>query len=589
MEDERPPIRTGPPFWGRHMGERKPVKYGTDVRSGSNGHPRTGPPPPDEQADEVPSSPPSARRAATASEAEPRDPVFIVRDTGEILFANCSLGGRSEEDIIGSSLFDWIPSEQRETVSQAVARAFGTATVQRQELAGLEEHDPDAWYDCRLTPNIRDGNVVSVTLVAHDITQYKRSALQLETACHDLQRLLDERTADLARANSALAEESKSRDAREHEWRRFRTLMDQAGEAVFVTDPRTEKVIDLNETAARWIGRTRDETIGRRIHELQLEFPVQPPVEAELEFTETRDTRRPLLLEGEHRRRDGSAFPVEVAVARHTIGDQTYVLAVVRDVKQRSVLDEQLREAEQRYRTLFEQCWDAIYLTARDGRVEEVNGAAVELFGYGKAEFLNLDARQLFSRGVDIRRFQVQMTTLGAVGDLEVELLTKSGTTFSALLSATRREGPDGVIRGYQCIVRPVSLPDVGESHPAAEADLGGTIVLAGVSGDLADANTALAAAGLRVIASDTIEGALELIAQGGTGIRTAVFDAETAGDDLRQHLETIRRSAPDLRLLVLTGGEPVAVAESVADIGVRSILRKPVHPLALIQKIREA
>ncbi len=571
------------------MGERKPVQYGTEARGGSNGHPRAGGPPADRPAsDATPSSAPPPG-AAKPSPVDPRDPVFIIRDSGEILFANCSLGGRSEEDIVGSSLFDWIPSDQRELMSEALARAFGTATVQRHELAGLEEHDPDAWYDCRLTPNIRDGHVVSVTLVAHDITQYKRAAIQLETTCRDLQRLLDERTADLARANSALAEESKSREVREREWRRFRTLMDQAGEAVFVTDPRTEKVVDLNETAARWVGGTRDEMIGRRIHELQLEFPVLPPVEAELEFTETRDTRRPLLLDGVHRRRDGSAFPVEVAVARHTIGDQSYVLAVVRDVKQRAVLDDQLQQAEQRYRTLFEQCWDAIYLTARDGRVEEVNSAAVELFGYAKDEFLNLDARQLFSRGVDIRRFQVQMTTLGAVGDLEVELLTKSGRTFPALLSATRREGPDGVIRGYQCIVRPISLPEAGENQTVAATDSSGTIVLAGVSGDLADANIALAAAGLRVMASDTIEGALELITRGGPGIRTAVFDAETAGEDLRQHLETVRRSAPDMRLLVLTGGEPVAVAECVADIGVRSILRKPVHPLTLIQKIREA
>ncbi|MDH3366880.1 MAG: PAS domain S-box protein [Gemmatimonadota bacterium] len=571
------------------MGERKPVQYGTDSRSGSNGHPRTAVPPASEQASDRASSPAPPPLESKSSGADPRDPVFIVRETGEILFANCALGGRSEEDVVGSSLFDWIPGDQQELVSEALARAFGTATVQRHELAGLQQHDPDAWYDCRLTPNIRDGNVVSVTLVAHDITQYKRSSLQLEATCRDLQRLLDERSADLARANSALAEESKAREAREREWRRFRTLMDQAGEAVFVSDPRTEKIIDLNETAARWIGRTRDEAIGRRIHELQLEFPVQPPVEAELEFTETRDTRRPLLLDGAHRRRDGSSFPVEVAVARHTIGDQSYVLAVARDVKERSALDEQLRQAEERYGTLFEQCWDAIYLTARDGRIEEVNGSAVQLFGYPKSEFLGLDARQLFARAVDIRRFQVQMTTLGTVGDLEVELLTNSGKAFPALLSATLRAAPTGVIRGYQCIVRPVSLPEAGESAPSAEADTGGTIVLAGVSGDLADANTALAAAGLRVMASDTIEGALEMIDRGGSAIQTAVFDAETAGDDLRRHLEAVRRSAPDMRLLLLTGGEPVAVAECVADLGIRSILRKPIHPLALIQKIREA
>jgi PAS domain S-box-containing protein len=531
-----------------------------------------------------------------------------MRENGEILFANCPLGDRTEDEVIGSAVFDWVHPEQHTGLAKALAIAFETGEAQRHELAGLQHSNGDSWYDCRITPNVRDGKVVSATLVAHDITHYKQSLLRLETSCRDMERLLEERTADLARASQTIAEEARTREEREREWQRFRTLMDQAGEAIFVTDPTTEQVIDVNETAARWLGKPREDVIDKKLHELRLEFPVQPPVEMELEFTETRDTRRPLLLQGQHRRKDGSSFPVEVAVAHHLIGTDSFVLAVARDTKSRVDLEAKLRESEERFNRLFEQCWDAIYLTARDGEIESVNSAALELFGYAKGTFEGMDARKLFARPMDIKRFQVQMNALGAVGDLEVQLLTADGTPFEALLSATRRPTENGDIKGYQVIVRPLTLPSgpdqevnaspgdsvrsetrAAKQNHVPEVRLRGTVVVANGGVELAMAEDGLRAAGMRVLTATSTESALELIRSHGESIDAAIFDADEVGERLRGALEDVRRHGPDTRIVLITESEPLDVAEGVADLGVRSILRKPVHPLALIQKIREA
>jgi PAS domain S-box-containing protein len=537
------------------------------------------------------SQPASETGTQSPDDVPPRDPVFVVRANGEILFSNSRLGPHSEDEVVGTSLYDWVPPEQHELVAAALGQVFATAQVQRFEMAGLQHHAPEAWYDCRLTPNLRDGSVVSVTLVAHDITEYKETTLQLDSACRDLRRLLEERTADLERAQATIAAETQTREDREREWFRFRALMDHAGEAIFVTDPRTEQLIDLNETAARWIGRSRDDAIGRRLHELRIEFPVIPPVEVELEFTETRDTRRPLFLSGAHRRRDGSTFPVEVAVATHTVGEQRYVLAVARDVKGRSGFEQELSESRERYRMLFEQSWDAIYLTARDGEIEDVNGAAVELFGYARSEFLGMDGRQLFADPVDIRRFQVQMSTLGSVGDLEVQLVTKDGGRFTALLSATRRPAHDGTIKGYQCIARPLTLPEEGTSlEPDEDAEAAESVstgvLLAGSGRTLRDAEEALTAADMGVLRMESLAEAADVARSGQHGFTCAVLDGDA--QDLREQLEVIRAGLPDTALFLVTRGDPVRVAEQVADLGIKGILRKPVHPLALLQKLRE-
>ena len=587
MEHQTESSRMSRPFSVREMGERIPALGLGATPPAPNGNSGNGGAPTGDVERPSPDAP--ARQDADA-----RDPVFIVRESGEILFANCSLGDRTEDEVIGSSIFDWIVPDQHDPVKQSLAQAFANGETRRQELAGLRNHDDEGWYDCRITPNVRDGRVVSATIVAHEITQYKRSLQQLEASYRDAKRLLEERTADLARASQTIEREALSRQDREREWQRFRSLMDHAGDAIFVTDYKTERVVDINETGARWLGRSRDDIVGRRLHELGVDFPILPPVELELEFTETRDTRRPLMLRGTHHRKDGTSFPVETAVARHRLGSEDLVLAVARDMKGRVEAEEELDDSRAQYRGLFEQCWDAIYLTARDGEIEDVNAAAVELFGYAKDAFVGLDARQLFARPMDIKRFQVQMSTLGAVGDLEVELLTKDGTVVPSLLSATRRPSRSGTIRGYQVIVRPVAIPAAdetvveGSDAEAPTADVR-TVVVADEGAALGSAEGGLQAAGMRVLKASTTEAALDLVRLHGESIDAAVFDADVVGGDLRSVLEVVRQFGPGARIVVLTDEEPVEIAASIADLGVRSILRKPIHPLALIQKIREA
>jgi DNA-binding NarL/FixJ family response regulator len=64
------------------------------------------------------------------------------------------------------------------------------------------------------------------------------------------------------------------------------------------------------------------------------------------------------------------------------------------------------------------------------------------------------------------------------------------------------------------------------------------------------------------------------------------VFDADAG--EIRSPLEALRAIASTADVILITTGDPVDVAEQVADLGIRAVLQKPVHPLALIQKIRE-
>src|SRR5262245_6966581 len=79
-----------------------------------------------------------------------------------------------------------------------------------------------------------------------------------------------------------------------------------------------------------------------------------------------------------------------------------------------------LRESEARYHSVFETSRDPIYITERDGRFIDANASLLELFGYSRAELMNLNARVLYADPLDRLRFQREIEQTRAVRDFEV-------------------------------------------------------------------------------------------------------------------------------------------------------------------------
>jgi len=509
--------------------------------------------------------------------AEDRDHVIIVRPAGEILFASRALD-QPTEDVVGSNVFDFIEADQHAGLSACLSDVFAGNGVRRIELEGLKIGAEAGWYDCRISPNLRSGRIVSATIVAHNISQYKHTLARLEEQVQQMERALAER-GDVPAAAPAQPPPAPQSD----ESARLRALLDQAGDAIFVSDPDTATIVDLNETASRWLRAPRDQLIGKRIEELDMAFPILIPEDADLQFTETRDTRRPIVL-GDHvqRRSDGSTFPVEIAVARHRLNGKEYILAVVRDVKERQASKDAKRLVEESYRLFLEQSWDAVFITGRGGEIEQVNHAAVELFGYPKDEFERLDAKKLFERAIDIRRFQAQMSAASIVDDLEVRLLTRDGRAFSALLSARRRPTLTRGIRGYQCMVRPLEIPAEPVAVSSAEHQEGETVLVAARGADLAGTRSALRAAGMRVLSADGPDSAVQAARDEAGSITAVIYDTDLG--KIEETLTAIEEAAPLARVVLMGSGRPAIPGSN----GTTKLLQKPVHPLSLVQHVRD-
>ena len=120
--------------------------------------------------------------------------------------------------------------------------------------------------------------------------------------------------------------------------------------------------------------------------------------------------------------------------------------------------DEAIWEGEEKYRTLFDESRDAIYITSREGEFLDVNRAMLELFEYTKEEMIDtLNIAEIYVYPGDRNTFQAEIEANGSVRDYEVKFCKKNSTEMYCLLTSSVRRSSTGRILGYQGIIRDVT------------------------------------------------------------------------------------------------------------------------------------
>ena len=118
---------------------------------------------------------------------------------------------------------------------------------------------------------------------------------------------------------------------------------------------------------------------------------------------------------------------------------------------------QELEKSEEKYRTLFEDSRDAIYISSREGNLIDVNASWLDLFCYKKEEVQTLSVGNTFV--IPKRRFDFSQSVeeKGSVRDYEARLRRKDGTEMDCLITATVRRSINERVIGYQGIVRDIT------------------------------------------------------------------------------------------------------------------------------------
>ena len=235
--------------------------------------------------------------------------------------------------------------------------------------------------------------------------------------------------------NIGVSEQKRTEvDLRQSE-ERMRAILESALDCVITMD-HEGRIVEFNPAAEKTFGYRRDEAIGRLLSEA-----IIPP---QLRERHQKGLARylatgsaPVLnkrLELSAVRRDGSEFPVELAITRIGTQEPPMFTGFIRDITERKQSENALKQAEEKYRSIFENAVEGIFQTTPDGKFITANIAMARMLGFDSVDELvgaRTDiARQNYVDPKGREEFKRSLEENGSVRDFELEVICKDGGTI---------------------------------------------------------------------------------------------------------------------------------------------------------------
>jgi diguanylate cyclase (GGDEF)-like protein/PAS domain S-box-containing protein len=176
---------------------------------------------------------------------------------------------------------------------------------------------------------------------------------------------------------------------------RYRTVLDAAFDAI-VTITRDGIVRWFNRGAERIFGYRAEEVIGQPVTLLMPERYRDLCVAGLHSYLRTGEAR---VVGGTTElvglRKEGSEFPIEMSLGEtHENGERLFT-AVIRDVTERKRTEDALREARDRFRSIFDHAPIGVAMVSLEGRYLEVNRSLCEILGYTEEELQALTWQEI--------------------------------------------------------------------------------------------------------------------------------------------------------------------------------------------------
>ncbi|MHB1091885.1 EAL domain-containing protein [Thiobacillus sp.] len=295
-------------------------------------------------------------------------------------------------------LLNRVHPEDLAQVHAAYARSYESGEPLRCEYRLLTRDGKPRWFlDEAQVVRGADNEPLCLQGVLIDITEDKQREAALKFYGSYLEMLVAERTGQLEKqtemlrsANANLVKEIDQRRQAESAAKRYadevQDLYDHAPCGYWSLDP-DGIIVRINETALRWLGRSREAVIGRKMTEF---FSPDSVGVFEKSYPRFKERGEIYDLEFELLGNDGRALPVQLSATalRDAAGHFVKSRSVAYDVSARKQAENALREAEARFRLLLQSAGEGIYGLDTEGRCTFVNEAAVVMLGYTRDELL---------------------------------------------------------------------------------------------------------------------------------------------------------------------------------------------------------
>jgi PAS domain S-box-containing protein len=236
---------------------------------------------------------------------------------------------------------------------------------------------------------------------------------KVDTANRELEKRVEQRTAQLVEANKELMEEISERKRTQDELKeseeKYRTILENIEEGYYEVDLAGSFTF-FNESIQKILGYGRDELMGMNNQQYTNKENAKKLYQA---FNKVYTTGRPTKeFDWKIVRKDGSERYVEASVSllKDSEGELMGFRGIVRDITERKEAEEALRESKEKYRLLVDHAHDGIFI-AQGGLIRFQNPKGQEILGCSDHElletpFINLvhpEDRRLLPKGQEKR------------------------------------------------------------------------------------------------------------------------------------------------------------------------------------------
>lgn len=118
-------------------------------------------------------------------------PDFLLRidRSGKINYINKTLEGLTQNDVIGSSVFSWIPEGFSDQFKDKMEKVFSSGCSEIIEYPTNGLKDELIWFESKIGPLEKSGIITQLIIVSRDITERKKSELVLKRALDEITEL----------------------------------------------------------------------------------------------------------------------------------------------------------------------------------------------------------------------------------------------------------------------------------------------------------------------------------------------------------------------------------------------------------------
>jgi PAS domain S-box-containing protein len=252
-----------------------------------------------------------------------------------------------------------------------------------------------------------------------------------------------------------ITEQWRSEEALRASEARYRALVESGPDGIGIHQD--GRIVFINPAGARLLGaQSPDELVGKPAMDL-LHPDYREVVRERIQRSLATGQPAPLLME-KFIRLDGTVIDVEVTAAPIMWEGRPAMQVVFRDITERKRMEEELKASEERYRDLFENANDGIYILDRAGRIVSFNRKAEELTGYTFEEVRGQPYTLLVSSGPERKKARRAFlkNMRGQPDKTELTIIRKDGREVILELS-TRPIWQGGQIVGIQGIARDIT------------------------------------------------------------------------------------------------------------------------------------